>query len=96
MRVWGGALAVDGEKLFMAMKILPFGVGLLAGVPIVARELEMRTAQTAWSLNGSRLRWLIRQVAPIGGVVALAIAVRGGGCDRDPGRPCRMGPTGVL
>jgi hypothetical protein len=46
-------------------------VGLLGG--IVARELEARTAQTAWSLSGSRLRWLIGQVAPI--LVVLGVTV---------------------
>jgi hypothetical protein len=48
-----------------ALAYLPFGVGLLGGIPIVARELESRTAQTAWSLNPSRLRWLVRQLVPI-------------------------------
>lgn len=43
------------------------------GVPIVARELEARTAQTAWSLSGSRLRWLLRQMAPI--LILLGVTV---------------------
>lgn len=54
------------------MGILPFVVGLLGGAPIVARELEERTAQTAWSLNASRNRWLIRQAAPIALVLGSA------------------------
>lgn len=55
------------------MAVLPFVVGLLAGVPIVGRELESRTVQTAWSLSGSRLRWLLRQMAPI--VVVIGVTV---------------------
>jgi hypothetical protein len=56
------------------MGILPFAVGLLGGVPIVSRELEARTAQTAWSLDGSRARWLGRQILPIGIVLGIAMA----------------------
>jgi hypothetical protein len=65
MHAWGEILGVEGGLVFSVMKYLPFGIGLLAGVPIVARELEARTAQTAWSLSGSRLRWLFGQLAPI-------------------------------
>lgn len=63
----------EAGRIFAAMAVLPFAVGLLAGVPIVGRELESRTAQTAWSLNGSRLRWLIRQLVPI--AILLGVAV---------------------
>ena len=73
MHAWGEILGVEGGLIFGTMKYLPFAVGLLGGVPIVARELEARTAQTAWSLSGSRLRWLIRQVAPI--LVVLGVTV---------------------
>lgn len=44
--------------------VLPFVGGLVLGVPIVARELEHRTAHLAWSLAGSRLRWLAWRLAP--------------------------------
>jgi hypothetical protein len=61
------------------MGALPFLVGLLGGIPIVAREIEARTAQTAWSLSGSRLRWLARQAWPIvfllGGTMSFAALV---------------------
>jgi hypothetical protein len=65
----------EGEagKIFAAFAILPFAVGLLGGVPLVGDELEARTAQTAWSLNASRLRWLGRQLAPV--LVVLGITV---------------------
>lgn len=64
----------EAGKLLASMAVLPFVVGLLAGVPIVGRELEARTAQTAWSLSGSRLRWLLRQLAPIVVLVGVAVA----------------------
>lgn len=41
----------------------PFGMGLLLGVPLVARELEGRTAPIAWTLSRSRAAWLGRRVA---------------------------------
>jgi hypothetical protein len=37
----------------------PFGMGLILGVPIVAREVESRTAGMAWTLGRSRMRWLL-------------------------------------
>jgi hypothetical protein len=69
----GGIYEGEGVIPLSAMGILPFAVGLLGGVPIVARELEARTAQTAWSLNASRLRWLIRQAAPIAILLGTAV-----------------------
>jgi len=73
MRAWAEIIGVEGGLIFGVMKYLPFAIGLLGGVPIVARELEARTAQTAWSLSGSRLRWLLRQMAPI--LILLGVSV---------------------
>ena len=41
----------------------PFGMGLVLGVPIVAREVEGRTAGMAWTLSRSRVRWLAGRFA---------------------------------
>jgi hypothetical protein len=81
MREWGIILN-SGEGIFngqgplplAAMPLLPFLVGLLGGVPLVARELEARTAQTAWSLFPSRAMWLIRQLAPVALVLGVSVA----------------------
>jgi hypothetical protein len=64
---WGG-------KLFTGLAVLPL-VGLLAGVSIVGRELEGRTAQTAWAISPSRRRWLARQMVPIGLIVLVTTAL---------------------
>jgi hypothetical protein len=40
-----------------------FGVGLIAGIPLVARDIEHGTAQLAWTLGRSRTRWLLRRIA---------------------------------
>jgi hypothetical protein len=68
-------LRADGVLPLSVMGVLPFVVGLFAGLPVVARELEDHTAQTAWWLNGSRRRWLLRQLGPIVVVLGAAIAV---------------------
>ena len=61
---WGG-------KLFAGLAVLPMAVGLIGGASIVGRELEGRTAQTAWAITPSRRRWLVRQVVPIAVVLLL-------------------------
>jgi hypothetical protein len=74
-------LTGEGTIAVSIMGVLPFLLGLVGGVPIVARDLEGRTAQTAWSLSGSRTRWLAHQVVPIavvlGTVMILAALVAG-------------------
>jgi hypothetical protein len=66
----------EAGRILAAMAILPLLAGLLGGVPIVGREIEAHTAQTAWSLSASRRRWFARQVLPIalvlGGTVTYA------------------------
>ncbi len=39
-----------------------FAVGLVLGVPLVAREVEHGTAQLAWTVGRSRVSWLIGRV----------------------------------
>ena len=76
---WGAA----DEASFVASPLavsLPFIVGLLLGVPIVGRELELRTAGLAWSLTGRRWRWLLARFVPMlilggGGLLIVALLV---------------------
>jgi hypothetical protein len=63
----------EAGKIFAAMAVLPFAVGLLGGVTLVGRELEARTAQTAWALAASRQRWFFRQLWPILLVLGAAV-----------------------
>ena len=65
----------QGTLQLSIMGVLPFIVGLLGGLPIVARELEERTAQTAWWLSASRTRWLTTQILPIGVLLSIALAI---------------------
>ena len=40
-----------------------FVVGLVVGIPLVARDIEQGTAQMAWTLVPSRTQWLLRRLA---------------------------------
>ena len=53
----------------------PFGMGLVLGVPIVAREVEGRTAGMAWTLSRSRVRWLAGRLAFAALVLVALLAV---------------------
>jgi hypothetical protein len=52
-----------GELIFTFTGLVGSGVGLLLGVSLVAREVEQGTAQLAWTIGRSRVRWLIGRVA---------------------------------
>jgi len=67
------------QMIQMAIDFVPFVLGLIVGVPVVAREVEQRTALIAWPLAGSRLRWLAWRLAPplvvaLASVAVLAVA----------------------
>lgn len=64
---------LESVLVLVAIGVLPFVVGLVAGVSVVGRELESRTAQTAWALAASRRRWFWRQLWPILVVLGLAM-----------------------
>lgn len=70
-----------GVQIIELMRVAPLAMGLLLGVPIVSREIESGTVQTAWSLNGSRVWWLTRQltitIGPIVVVVSLMALAAG-------------------
>lgn len=67
--LWGGFTKLGAF-------LTPFALGLVLGVPVVAREIESRTAGIAWTLSRSRSRWLIQRVLPLGVfVIVLAAAV---------------------
>jgi hypothetical protein len=86
LRAWANA-HIGGSDLFrQAIEFIPFAASALVGVPIVAREIEGRTTSTAWSLEPSRTRWLLRQVRPIllvVGLAALALGAAAGAHEHD-------------
>jgi ABC-type transport system involved in multi-copper enzyme maturation permease subunit len=73
---WGNLLASAVGILGAATTVAPFGAGIFLGAPLVAREIEHRTAPIAWSLSLSRRRWLAGRTLPvvvIAGVALLAL-----------------------
>ena len=73
VRAWAEILVEAGDSFRQYSEFLPFVAGSLVGVPIVAREIDARTASMAWSMEPSRIRWLVRQLVPVGLVVGLAM-----------------------
>lgn len=70
---WAGYLAGASTLLQRAVTVVPFAVGILLGAPLVASEIEKRTAAMAWSLSASRTRWFLGRTLPV--LVAIAIAL---------------------
>ena len=70
-----------GRVSLALVPIFPIIGGLLAGGPIVARELETGTARLAWSLGPSRLRWFAQRVVPIFLMFAVACLAIGATAD---------------
>jgi ABC-type transport system involved in multi-copper enzyme maturation permease subunit len=58
-----------------AMAVLPFVGGVLLGVPLVGQEVERRTAQLAWSMSGSRRRWLLVRLVAAGVLLAALLSL---------------------
>ena len=65
----------------LAAFLTPFALGLILGIPVVAREIEGRTAGIAWTLSRSRTRWLFHRVSPLIVVVIVLDAAVGIGSE---------------
>jgi ABC-type transport system involved in multi-copper enzyme maturation permease subunit len=53
----------------------PFGIGVLLGAPLIAREIDGGTAQLAWSIGRSRTWWLLRRIAFVTLFAVLALGI---------------------
>lgn len=74
---WASTLSAVGSVLAGVVTVAPFVVGLFLGAPLVAREIERRTAPMAWSLSTSRRRWLGGRAIPVAVIVAAALLILG-------------------
>jgi hypothetical protein len=74
---WGNILTAATPILTGMTTVAPFAVGMFVGAPLVAREIEHRTAPIAWSLSLSRRRWLAGRAVPLLVLVAVALAALG-------------------
>lgn len=68
-------LTSQASLIRVVLTIAPALLGIILGVPVVARELELRTASFSWALTPSRGRWLLARFLPMVpvGIVALAL-----------------------
>lgn len=62
-------------RLSFAIGVLPFVLGATIGAPLIARELERRTAAVIWALVPSRTGWLVWRVAPVLALLTLVLVV---------------------
>ncbi|HEX3219602.1 MAG TPA: hypothetical protein VHU77_06205 [Candidatus Limnocylindria bacterium] len=71
--------SLDRISAFIKVGIMgtPIVLGLFLGVPLVAREVESRTAPLAWTLSRSRRRWLWQRGLPVLGALTLACIAAG-------------------
>jgi hypothetical protein len=72
LRAWSEIASGEAGRAMGGSLLLPLFIGLTLGVPLVGREIEQRTAATAWALAGSRRRWLLGRMWP---VLALAVVL---------------------
>lgn len=64
-----------GDLLVAAAIAAPFVVGVVLGAPLVAAELEDRSATVTWSLDPPRLRWLAVRLMVLGAAAAILLAL---------------------
>ncbi len=65
----------------LVVQWMPMILGLFLGVPVVAREIEGRTAPIAWALDPGRGRWLLQRTLPVLAVALVAGVLIGIGGD---------------
>jgi hypothetical protein len=72
-----GALQEVGAYAAVGSTLAPFVLGVILGPPLVGREIEGRTAGIAWTLSGSRRRWLALRAGPVVALGMVATALVG-------------------
>ncbi len=72
-----GITGGEGSFVRIGLALVAPIAGLILGVPIVARELELRTTALAWSLEGIRWRWLLARAIPMLLVGSIGLLVLG-------------------
>lgn len=72
------ALDIDqawATRVMGILTILPFLAAVILGVPLVAGEVEGRTATLSWWLEPTRRRWLLGRVLVVGTALAALLAL---------------------
>jgi hypothetical protein len=74
---WFATLSAARQVILGVTAVIPFALGLFLGAPLVAREIERRTAPIAWSLSPSRRSWFGRRTLPVAAIVVLVLLLLG-------------------
>lgn len=89
----------EGGHVRMGLLAVPTVVGLVLGATLVGRELELRTAALAWSLEGGRMRWLVQRLGAVVLLLCIGLAAMawfGSGYDAAARNPRDMDRIGEL
>jgi hypothetical protein len=79
--VFFGVNEAEAGKVMAAMWLLPLAAGVSAGSVLVAREIEHRTAQFAWSVGTSRRRWFLDRTIPVSILAVGAVLLAAGAAE---------------
>jgi hypothetical protein len=74
---WGNLLSGAIGILGVIATVVPFAAGIFLGAPLLAREIEHRTAPMAWSLSPSRQGWLLWRVGPLLALLLVSLLILG-------------------
>lgn len=77
VEAWLGVNEYEVGQTTGILIFVPVLLGATLGVPVVAREAEMRTLGLAWALEGRRWRWLVARTLPMLAVAAIAAVLLG-------------------
>jgi hypothetical protein len=61
--LFSNAYYLTGEITAALLQVVPVLVGVFAGAPILARELDSGTSRFAWTQGAGRIRWTIARLA---------------------------------
>jgi hypothetical protein len=56
----------------LILQVVPLLAGMFLAAPLLPREIDNGTAKLAWTQAASRTRWLLAQVLPVAGLLAIA------------------------
>jgi hypothetical protein len=60
------------QAIALLLQLAALLAGMFLGAPLLPREIDSGTAKLAWTQAASRTRWLLGQVLPLAGVLAVA------------------------
>jgi hypothetical protein len=84
------------QVIIGVLTVVPAAIGVLAGAPLVARELETGTFRLSWTQGCGRTRWLLARLVPLALVVTAGAAAVSAMFSWYYGPMLRLGQDGPL